>query len=376
MGLNALRRYLPLRHLQRAVRLWQGFSLAHPTPLLPEPLKPYAAWQHWNRPSAVRTRLLNQALAALPQRPHFSVLLPIVDEGVPLLDETSASLLQQIYPDWTLLIVAGGSAAARIQAGWVDRDPRIRLLHQPAICSIARATNHAADAAQGDYFVLLAPGDRLTTEALAQVALYLATHGQCDWLYSDESSISATQVDYAPRFKPDWSPEYLLACAYVGDLLVIRAELWRKLGGMPWPTLSPDVVCLAPLRNQHGRRRSKSPPMPRSFLMRGQVSPFSSLPAINTLCCKRVSSRCTKQPTQITVSISSITNRMMLTPCTTSLPFKRRSSSMGVPLLSGVSPIRGSGSTSPTSIMLRPRVLPKNICSFSTTMWWSSIPGG
>ena len=232
MGLKALRRHSLLRHLQRAVRLWQGFDLAHPTPLLPEPLKPYAAWQHWNRPSAVRTRLLNQALAALPQRPHFSVLLPIVDEGVPLLDETSASLLQQIYPDWTLLIVAGGSAAARIQAGWVDRDPRIRLLHQPAICSIARATNHAADAAQGDYFVLLAPGDRLTTEALAQVALYLATHGQCDWLYSDESSISATQVDYAPRFKPDWSPEYLLACAYVGDLLVIRAELWRKLGGM------------------------------------------------------------------------------------------------------------------------------------------------
>ena len=232
MGLNALLRHNRLRQLWRAMHVWQGFSVTEPAPILPAPLKPYQAWLYWNRPSAAQRHFLQQELAALTPRLRFSLLLPLVDENAIGLAATCASLLQQIYPDWELVIVAGSSGAAGQAGAWVERDPRIRLLCQPGTDSIVQATNDAAADARGDYVVLLAPGDQLTTDALTQVALYLAAHPQCEWLYSDEESLSAEGVGYAPRFKPDWSPEYLLAYPYVGNLAVIRTELWRAVGGM------------------------------------------------------------------------------------------------------------------------------------------------
>ena len=232
MGLNALLRHNRLRQLWRAMHVWQGVDVTAPASLLPTPLKPYQAWLYWNRPSAAQRRFLQQELAALTPRLRFSLLLPMVDENANGLAATCASLLQQIYPDWELVIVAGGSGAAGQAGTWVDRDPRIRLLHQPGTDSIVQATNDAAAGARGDYVVLLAPGDQLTAAALTQVALYLAAHPECEWLYSDEDSLSAEGVGYAPRFKPDWSPEYLLAYAYVGNLAVIHIDLWRAVGGM------------------------------------------------------------------------------------------------------------------------------------------------
>lgn len=233
--IQGLRRRLHLQPLPRTLRGWRLYLRVQPARLLPKALSPYAAWLYWNRPSSSRTEQLREDMAALTVRPLFSVLLPVFNTPPALLEAALASVLQQIYPTWELVIVDDGSTEAATQATlarWAQRDPRIRLLHEPVNGNISRATNRAAAAAQGNYFVLLDHDDLLTDDALAQVALYLAAHPACDWLYSDEDLIDMAGQRSSLRFKPNWSPEQLLAYCYVGHLVVMRAELWRQLGGL------------------------------------------------------------------------------------------------------------------------------------------------
>lgn len=226
------------KHLLRLVHFFHGawlFVVAQPRLILPRRLTPYGAWLFWNRPAPSRTRFLGEDLAGLQTVPLFSVLMPVLDTPPGLLNAAIESVVQQMYQRWELVIVDDGSTAAEtlaILAGAPGRDPRIRVLRHDATRNISVATNTAASAALGEYLVLLDHDDLLSPDALAQVALYLDAHPGCEWLYSDEDLVDMHGSRSSPRFKPDWSPELLLAYCYVGHLLVFRASLWRRLGGM------------------------------------------------------------------------------------------------------------------------------------------------
>jgi len=50
-------------------------------------------------------------------------------------------------------------------------------------------------------------------------------------VYSDEDKMTPAGRHVDPFFKPDWSPEYFLACMYTCHLGVYRTELVRRVGG-------------------------------------------------------------------------------------------------------------------------------------------------
>ena len=52
-----------------------------------------------------------------------------------------------------------------------------------------------------------------------------------DLLYSDEDHMDETGRRFAPFFKPDWSPDLILAENYVCHLMVFRRELGMAVGG-------------------------------------------------------------------------------------------------------------------------------------------------
>jgi glycosyltransferase involved in cell wall biosynthesis len=228
-------RWLKRHGLRRFAQGCWLFLTAHPWLILPRRLTPYRAWLRWNRPAENRARILTEDAAALANTPLFSLLLPVLNTAPELLLAAIESVLQQVYQRWELVIVDDGSTATKtltVLAELPSRDPRIRVLRHAATANISLATNTAAAAASGEYFVLLDHDDVLSPDALAQVALYLAAHPECDWLYSDEDLIDMSGSRSSPRFKPDWSPELLLAFCYIGHLLVFRASLWQRLGGM------------------------------------------------------------------------------------------------------------------------------------------------
>ena len=201
----------------------------------PPRLDAYEAWRRVNRDNPRRRRRIEEALRPGGLLPRFSILVPTYNPGVDVFEAMIRSVVAQSFPGWELILVANGCTnpeLPRIMEEWSRRDDRIKPLHREVNGNISAATNQAADAARGDYLVLLDSDDLLDPNALAHLAIYLNAHPDTDVVYSDEDQIGADDRPHSPQFKPGWSPELLLSFCYVGHLAAIRRSLYRELGGL------------------------------------------------------------------------------------------------------------------------------------------------
>lgn len=82
-----------------------------------------------------------------------------------------------------------------------------------------------------DWFALLDGGDRLSQDAVFRIQEAIATHPEWQLIYTDEDSLTADGQHVSPHCKPDFNIDYLRSLPYVGGLLVIKRELFLKLGG-------------------------------------------------------------------------------------------------------------------------------------------------
>lgn len=85
-------------------------------------------------------------------------------------------------------------------------------------------------AAPDCWFVLLSPGDELGVDALLELVLHRLTQPAADFLYSDERRIDPASAVMAPFFKPDWSPDLLIATDYIGRLWTAAAGVVARAG--------------------------------------------------------------------------------------------------------------------------------------------------
>jgi len=102
--------------------------------------------------------------------PRLSVVVPVynVEEFLePCLD----SLLAQTFTDYEVVMVDDGSTdgSAAIAQRYVDRDPRLKLVHQEN-GGLSKARNTGTDHATGELLVFLDSDDMLLPEAAATVA--------------------------------------------------------------------------------------------------------------------------------------------------------------------------------------------------------------
>jgi GT2 family glycosyltransferase len=111
-------------------------------------------------------------------------------------------------------------------------DQRVRVLRVPGGRSRAQAWNIAWRESRGEFIGLLDADDLLSPSALFEMAAALELMPYCDVLYSDEDRIALGSWRFRdPHFKPDWSPEYLLARNYIGRLTMIRRDCALAVGG-------------------------------------------------------------------------------------------------------------------------------------------------
>jgi GT2 family glycosyltransferase len=196
----------------------------------------YAAW-------VARNALTPDALAAAARRiegfrrrPLVSVLLPVHDPEVPLLERALRSVEQQVYPDWELCVVDDASrnpaVAAALTAFAAHRPGRTRLRRLGQGAHIAGATNAALALARGEYVAFLDHDDELTPDALFEVVAAMQDDPAPDVVYSDHDVLGPDGLRRHPSFKPDWCPELLLSYMYLGHLKVYRTELARAVGGL------------------------------------------------------------------------------------------------------------------------------------------------
>ena len=122
--------------------------------------------------------------------PCISVIVPVYNV-LPYLDRSITSLLGQTYQNLDILLIDDGStdgSAARCDA-YAQRDPRIRVFHQPN-GGLSAARNTGLDHAAGNFVAFLDPDDYADAHMLEQLLTTL-TQAQADTCFCRYYDVSA-----------------------------------------------------------------------------------------------------------------------------------------------------------------------------------------
>jgi O-antigen biosynthesis protein len=168
------------------------------------------------------------------RQPLFSVVTPVYNTPVRILQETIDSVVSQSFRNWELVLVDDASPDSSVRALLhvaAASDARIRIIERRSNGGIVEASNDGIDAARGTFIALLDHDDLLTRDALRRMARAIHRRPDVDYLYSDEDKVRADGTFFDQFDKPDWSPERLRGQMYTGHLSVLRTELVREVGG-------------------------------------------------------------------------------------------------------------------------------------------------
>jgi O-antigen biosynthesis protein len=184
--------------------------------------------------AAVTYRGLRTTAVRPGSMPVFSILLPTFNTPAEFLRLAIGSVLRQTYPHWQLCMYDDGSSSkdtlAVLKKYAAMSDSRIVVEFGKTNLGIARASNAALALARGDYVGMLDHDDELDLDALKEVAEVLNRDPSLDVVYTDQDYIDAHGSRIGTLLKPDWSPEMFRGVMFVNHLLVVRAELARRVG--------------------------------------------------------------------------------------------------------------------------------------------------
>ena len=166
--------------------------------------------------------------------PLISVLMPVYNPPIDMLEEAIRSVQNQLYPNWELCIADDDSTNSNVHKvlkHYADNDARIKVIFRKENGHISAASNSALELVTGDYLALLDNDDLLPEQALFWISDAIVANPNAELIYSDEDKIDQTGKRYDPYFKPDWNPDLFLSHNMICHLGVYRTDLVRKLGG-------------------------------------------------------------------------------------------------------------------------------------------------
>lgn len=161
--------------------------------------------------------------------PKFSVIVTAYEPSLKFFDRTLVSVLNQTYGSFELIIADISLSESVAELVGKYEDDRIRYYHISANSDEAALMNDAAVMATGHFITRVYDGDYLTPDALYEAAMFIMENN-AEILYSDEDRCDAWCRNFSdPDRKPDFSIDSLFAGNYIGNLLVIRRELFLAL---------------------------------------------------------------------------------------------------------------------------------------------------
>ena len=178
--------------------------------------------------------VLRRRASSFPRQPTISVVMPVRNTPLAILDKAIRSVLDQAYVNWELCIADDASSMPGIRQlleRHAAKDSRIRLRFRDSRGNIAAASNTALEMATGEFIALLDHDDVLPSHALYWVAEAINRHPDARLLYSDEDKIDMKGKRFDPYFKSDFNYELFLAQNMVSHFGVYRRDLICSLGG-------------------------------------------------------------------------------------------------------------------------------------------------
>ena len=159
--------------------------------------------------------------------PRVSVIIPCYNHGS-YLDEAVASVLDQTFTDYEILVVNDGSTDPVTCELLTDYcRPRTRVIHT-SNQGVATARNRGISEAVGTYILPLDADDRIGSTYLEQAVAVLDARPKISVVYCRAElfgDISGAWV------LPEYSLPHLLLDNQIFSAAVFRREAWRQAGG-------------------------------------------------------------------------------------------------------------------------------------------------
>jgi len=177
---------------------------------------------------------IREQTAQMPDKPVFSIIMPVYNPPAKVLKLAIESVLKQLYPHWELCIADDASTHKEVIEtlhAYAQRDSRIKITYREKNGHISAASNSALGLATGEWTALFDHDDELAEHALYCVAREINDHPDAQLIYTDEDKITVDGKRYAPHFKPDWNPALLTGQNFFSHLGVYRTDLVRAVGG-------------------------------------------------------------------------------------------------------------------------------------------------
>jgi len=140
-------------------------------------------------------------------------------------------ILSQIYPAWELWLNAEFNLPQLSPLLGGRNAGRVRFLEPTEGMTHFDLLEQALTETTCDFVVRIDLRDRLAEHALYALAQRLIQKPELDLVYSDEDCLDGRGHRHTPSFKPQWSPDTLLAANYIGRPAVYRRTLVQQAGG-------------------------------------------------------------------------------------------------------------------------------------------------
>lgn len=177
---------------------------------------------------------LKRDLRQVQRQPLISILLPVYNPDLHLLEAAIESIQRQVYERWELCIADDASTDPAIRPFLEEKareDDRIKLTFRKKNGHISACSNSALALATGEWCALLDQDDLFAEKALAFVAFEIERHPDAGLIYSDEDKLETDGTRSNPFLKTDWNPELFLGQNYINHLGVYRTKLLHEIGG-------------------------------------------------------------------------------------------------------------------------------------------------
>ncbi len=141
------------------------------------------------------------------------------------IEVTLHSLSRQTSRRWTLTIATPSEHAINmlVRASVSVRvGRRIRVFAASLGSPLGEVVRRGLEAIRGRPVALIFPGDVWAPDAVALLGGAISPKGL---VYADEDVVTVAGTYRAPRFKPDYSPDFLLSSAYIGRPLTLGSDL-------------------------------------------------------------------------------------------------------------------------------------------------------
>jgi len=193
----------------------------------------YQEWIILNEPDEPELEKQRLQSDKFNKKPLISIVTPVFNPPVDVLEVLIESVLEQTYPNFELCLGDFGDSEGvdKLLKRYSKFDSRIKYKKFNDNQGISGNSNQILKAlVKGDYIALLDHDDTISPDALFENVKKI-NEGDYDFLYSDKDKIDIDGHRFEPLFKPQLSPDMLLNINYLTHLNVMKTSIIRQIGG-------------------------------------------------------------------------------------------------------------------------------------------------